>query len=241
MLEYDGDLHIPKNYLVNPPEISHTLGEYLAAEKITQLAVSETQKFGHVTYFWNGNRSGKYDDATETYIEIKSDIIPFEQRPWMKAADITDTLIDCIKSGKYKFLRVNFPNGDMVGHTGNFAATVIGVETVDLMLARILKAVDAAKGVAIITADHGNADEMYEIDKKTKLPAQNKDGSLKAKTAHTLNAVPCIFYGGSGYEIKQDKEFGLSNIAASIVNLLGYDAPEMWDESILTWDENALF
>ena len=229
MLEYDGDLHIPKKYLVAPPEISGTLGEYLANEKIMQLAISETQKFGHVTYFWNGNKSGKFDEATETYIEIKSDIVPFDQRPHMKAAEITDKLIEYIKSGDYKFLRVNFPNGDMVGHTGNMLATIIGVETVDLNLNRILKAVSEVNGVAIITADHGNADEMFEFDKKA-----NKL-STKSKTAHTLNPVPCIFCDNNNsdkYTVKAG-EFGLSNLAATFVNLLGYDAPDFWDESMI--------
>ncbi|MCL1792699.1 MAG: 2,3-bisphosphoglycerate-independent phosphoglycerate mutase [Oscillospiraceae bacterium] len=235
MLEYDGDLHIPKKYLVNPPEISGTLGECLAEGKITQLAVSETQKFGHVTYFWNGNKSGKFDEGTETYIEIKSDTAPFEQRPWMKAAEITDTLVEKIKSGKYRFIRANFPNGDMVGHTGDLAATIIGVETVDLQLARIIKAVDEAHGALVITADHGNADEMYETDKKTNAPVMDKNGQPKKKTAHTLNPVPCIFADNfcGGKYIFKNKDFGLSNLAATFVNLLGYEAPEFWDESMI--------
>jgi 2,3-bisphosphoglycerate-independent phosphoglycerate mutase len=235
MLEYDGDLHIPKKYLVNPPEISGTLSEYLANEKITQLAVSETQKFGHVTYFWNGNKSGKFDEKTETYIEIKSDMIPFEQRPQMKAVEITDILVEEIKSGKYKFIRANFPNGDMVGHTGDLAATIIGVETVDLQLSRIIKAVDEIRGVLIVTADHGNAEEMYETSQNTNVPLTGKDGQPKPKTAHSLNPVLCIFadnfYGGN-YIVK-NKEFGLSNLAATFVNLLGYEAPEFWDESMI--------
>ena len=86
---------------------------------MTQYALSETQKFGHVTYFWNGNRSGKFDEKTECYEEIKSDVVPFEQRPWMKCAEITDRLIEVADEGKFRFMRVNFPNGDMVGHTGN--------------------------------------------------------------------------------------------------------------------------
>ncbi|MBQ2718569.1 MAG: 2,3-bisphosphoglycerate-independent phosphoglycerate mutase, partial [Clostridia bacterium] len=111
MLEYDGDLHIPSHYLVNPPEITNTMGEYLTATGISQLAISETQKYGHVTYFWNGNKSGKFSEELETYIEIPSDVVPFEQRPWMKCAEITDRLIEELESGKYKTLRVNFPNG----------------------------------------------------------------------------------------------------------------------------------
>ena len=236
MLEYDGDLHIPSNFLVNPPDITNTMGEYLAGTGIAQLAISETQKYGHVTYFWNGNKSGKFDDALETYIEIPSDVVPFEQRPWMKCAEITDQLIDALRSGKYPCLRVNFPNGDMVGHTGNLLATRCSMEALDLQLKRILDVVDELHGVAVITADHGNADEMMELDKKGN-PKQNKDGSYKAKTSHTLNPVPCIIYDNfytDKYKVKADEgSFGLANVAATVVNLLGYEAPEMWNESIL--------
>ena len=236
MLEYDGDLHIPSKYLVNPPEISNTMSEYLTNTGITELAISETQKYGHVTYFWNGNKSGKFSDELETYIEIPSDVVPFEQRPWMKCAEITDQLIECLESGKYRYLRVNFPNGDMVGHTGNLQATICSMEALDLQLARILAVVDKLDGVALITADHGNADEMYEVDKKGNIKT-DKAGKAKAKTSHTLNPVPCIIYDNANadkYEIKEDNgTFGLSNVAATMVNLLGYEAPAMWDESII--------
>ncbi len=237
MLEYDGDLHIPSRYLVNPPEITNTMSEYLADAGVNQLAISETQKYGHVTYFWNGNKSGKFSEELETYIEIPSDRVPFEQRPWMKCAEITDKLIECIESGKYRYLRVNYPNGDMVGHTGSLAATRCGVEALDIQLGRLLAAVDRAGGVALITADHGNADEMYEMDKKTGQPKADKAGNLKAKTSHTLNPVPCIIYDNvtaDKYTVKEDKgQFGLSNVAATMVNLMGYEAPEMWNESII--------
>ena len=236
MLEYDGDLHIPSNYLVNPPEITNTMGEYLANTGVSQLAISETQKYGHVTYFWNGNKSGKFDEALETYIEVPSDVVPFEQRPWMKCAEITDKLIECLESGKYACLRVNFPNGDMVGHTGNILATRCSMEALDLQLKRLLEVVDKLKGVALITADHGNADEMYECDKKG-MPKAGKDGSFKAKTSHTLNPVPFIIYDNyysDKYTVKADNgEFGLSNVAATAVNFLGYEAPDMWDDSII--------
>ena len=237
MLEYDGDLHIPSRYLVSPPEITNTMTEYLVSAGVKSLAISETQKYGHVTYFWNGNKSGKFSEELETYIEIPSDVVPFEERPWMKCAEITDKLIECLRSGEYKYLRVNFPNGDMVGHTGSFLATECSMEALDLQLARILKVVDELHGVALITADHGNADEMYELDKKTGAPKANKDGSFKAKTSHTLNPVPFIVYDnfyGDKYSLKTGRaDFGLSNVAATTVNMLGYDAPDMWDESMV--------
>ena len=236
MLEYDGDLHIPSRYLVAPPEITNTMGEYLVSVGVTQLAMSETQKYGHVTYFWNGNRSGKFSEELETYIEVPSDVVPFEQRPWMKCAEITDRLIEELKSGKYKCLRVNFPNGDMVGHTGNLEATICSMEALDLQLGRILPVIDELRGVALITADHGNADEMFETDKKGDVKL-GKDGSHKAKTSHTLNRVPFIIYDNfyrDSYAVKADEgAFGLSNVAATAVNFLGYDAPSMWDESMI--------
>ena len=236
MLEYDGDLHIPSRFLVNPPEITNTMGEYLSDTGISQLAISETQKYGHVTYFWNGNKSGKFDEALETYIEVPSDVVPFEQRPWMKCAEITDKLIDCLRSGKYQCLRVNFPNGDMVGHTGNLLATRCSMEALDLQLKRLLDVVDELHGVAVITADHGNADEMYELDKKG-APKADKNGKFKAKTSHTLNPVPCIIYDNfysDKYSVKADDgSFGLSDVAATVVNLLGYEAPAMWDPSLI--------
>ena len=234
MLEYDGDLHIPSHYLVNPPEITNTMGEYLTATGISQLAISETQKYGHVTYFWNGNKSGKFSEELETYIEIPSDVVPFEQRPWMKCAEITDRLIEELESGKYRTLRVNFPNGDMVGHTGNFLATECSMEALDLQLARILAVVERLGGAALITADHGNADEMYELDKKGALKL-SKDGKPKAKTSHTLNRVPCILFDPCGGRTLRadDGSFGLANVAATVVNLLGYEAPAMWEKSLL--------
>ena len=236
MLEYDGDLHIPKKFLVSPPVIRNTLGELLANKGIAQLAISETQKYGHVTYFFNGNRSSKFNDDLEEYIEIPSDIVPFEQRPWMKSAEITDKLVELISENKYPFMRVNFPNGDMVGHTGVFESAVIGVESVDIALKRILPAIDAVGGMAIITADHGNAEEMYELAKDGS-PKADKDGRIKAKTSHTLNPVPCIFYDNTEnkdkYEVVDSDSYGLANIAATIADLLGVEKPECWEKSMI--------
>ena len=235
MLQYDGDLQLPKRFLVAPPAIKDTSGEWFSKSGLAQFACSETQKFGHVTYFWNGNRSNKFEG--ETWQEVPSDVVPFEQRPWMKAAEITDAMIAALQSGQYKVLRCNYANGDMVGHTGNFRAATMAIEAVDLALSRLLPAIDAAGGVALITADHGNADEMFELDKKTRQPAQNKDGSFKAKTAHTLNPVPLILYdnvSGGRLGLGQTDTAGLSSIAATVANLLGLQKHEKWDDSVLT-------
>ncbi len=223
MLQYDADLEIPKLFLTFPPKIKNTLSETLVAANITQYAISETQKYGHVTYFWNGNRSEKFSEELETFVEITSDVIPFEQRPWMKAAEITDQLVEAIESGKYDFLRTNYPNGDMVGHTGNYQATIIGVEAVDLQLKRVLDAVKRVDGILIVTADHGNADEMYD---------KPKEGQpYKAKTSHTLNKVPFIVYGAD-VEIAEG-DFGLANVAATVTKLLGVEANASWEKPII--------
>ncbi|MGB4467613.1 MAG: 2,3-bisphosphoglycerate-independent phosphoglycerate mutase [Azovibrio sp.] len=234
MLQYDGDLQLPKRFLVPPPAIQNTMGEWFAKTGIPQFACSETQKFGHVTYFWNGNRSGRFEG--ETWQEVPSDVVPFEQRPWMKSAEIADAMIAAIQSGKYRVLRCNFANGDMVGHTGNFRATTLAIEAVDLALERLLPVIDAAGGVALITADHGNADEMFELDKKTGQPAPDKDGAYQAKTAHTLNPVPLILYdnvSGGKLTLKQTENARLSNIAATVAHLIGREKHESWDESLL--------
>lgn len=235
MLQYDGDLRLPERFLVAPPAIQDTMGEWFAASGIAQFACSETQKFGHVTYFWNGNRSNKFEG--EVWQEVPSDVVPFEQRPWMKAAEITDAMVAALQTGRFRTLRCNFANGDMVGHTGDFRAATMAIEALDLALGRLLRAVDAAGGVALITADHGNADEMFELDKKTGLPATHKDGSFKAKTAHTLNPVPLILFGkaAAGLSLRQTETAGLSNLAATIANLLGLEAHPAWDESLLEW------
>jgi 2,3-bisphosphoglycerate-independent phosphoglycerate mutase len=234
MLQYDGDLKLPARFLVAPPAIKDTSGEWFSKLGITQFACSETQKFGHVTYFWNGNRSGKFEG--ETWQEIPSDVVPFEQRPWMKAAEIADAMIAALQSGQYKILRCNFANGDMVGHTGNFRAATMAVEAVDLALGRVLQAVHAAGGVALITADHGNADEMFELDKKTRQPSLNPDGSFKAKTAHTLNPVPLILYdnvSGGRLGLQQTESAGLASIAATVANLIGLEKHPAWDDGVL--------
>lgn len=260
MMEYDGDLHVPKQYLVAPPEIERTLGQYLSQNGVTQLAIAETQKYGHVTYFWNGNCSGLYDPESgryvdvpvkeetadtyqvrarrselESYLEVPSDVVPFEERPWMKAAEVTDALIAELRTKKFGFARVNYANGDMVGHTGDREAAVIAVEVVDRSLGRLLAVIDELDGVALITADHGNADEMYMRDEKKGGFKTSSDGRIQPKTSHTLNHVPFILYDPRG-ELSLSgsvKDAGLSNVAATVLNLLGYEAPEDYRASLL--------
>ena len=236
MMEYDGVLHVPAQYLVSPPSIDRTMAEYLCKTGIRQFSISETQKFGHVTYFFNGNKTGKFDEKLEEYVEIPSDIVPFEERPWMKCAEIADRVIAEVESGKWDLIKLNFPNGDMVGHTGVFEAVVCSMEAMDLQIGRIWDAIRKAGGVMVVTADHGNADDMYEHGKDGSLKLK-KDGEPKSKTSHSLNPVPCIICD-SAYNGEYSKELktglGISSIPATLMNLLGYDAPEDYDPSVIT-------
>jgi len=233
MMQYDGDLGIPRRYLVDPPAIDRPMGAYLAATGVRQLAISETQKFGHVTYFWNGNRSGKFDAALETHVEVPSDTRPFEERPWMKSAEITDALIDAVcdadRSGSgYGLVRVNYANGDMVGHTGRLDATVTAVEAVDLALGRLCRLCDELDGVLVVTADHGNADHMFE---------EKKTGARRQRTSHSLNRVPFAIYdpreASGGPAIDPPPGAGLANVAATVLELLGWVAPDDYERSLL--------
>lgn len=236
MMEYDGDTHVPGRYLVEPPAIERTMGEYLVHNQVSQLAISETQKYGHVTYFWNGNRSGKFDDGLETYIELGSDRVPFEQRPWMKAAEITDRLIAELRTGKHRFARVNYANGDMVGHTGSFEATVIAMQVIDLQLARLLREVEKMEGILMITADHGNADEMYQHGKDGKVVRDGKTGVPVIKTSHTINPVPFMIYDAKRndrYYVDEARSGGIANVTATCLELLGFVPPEDLQSSLL--------
>ena len=223
MLQYDGDLNIPEHYLVQPPVITNTLTEVLCKAGIREYALSETQKYGHVTYFWNGNRSGKVCEELETYEEIPSDVIPFDQAPAMKSREITEKMVEAMASGKYDFLRCNFPNGDMVGHTGVLDAVIYSMECVDNGLAAIKEAADKYGYTLLVTADHGNADQMTET----------KKGKTSVRTAHSLNPVPFIIWDNeTKYEIKEGA-YGLANVAPTIVKMMGIEAPACWEASMI--------
>ncbi len=236
MMQYDGDAGIPRNFLVSPPGITRTLGEYLADSGVPQLAISETQKFGHVTYFFNGNRAEKFNETLEDYVEVPSDRVPFEQRPWMKGAEITDKVIEAMRSGKYRFIRVNYPNGDMVGHTGVFSAVQIAVETVDLCLGRLVAAAKETGAILVVSADHGNSDDMYEHAKDGSVVKDKATGQPKPKTAHSLNPVPAIIYDPANLakaKLTAKTGLGISSLAATCLNLLGYQAPDDYTPSLV--------
>lgn len=234
MMQYDGDLGVPKNFLVPPPAISETMSEYLSKAGVKQFACSETQKYGHVTYFFNGNNSSKFE--TETYLEIPSDVIPFEQAPRMKADEITDAIVSAMKSGDYPFIRLNYPNGDMVGHTGDFAAVKTAVEAVDEGLGKLMAAAKETNSILVITADHGNSDDMCEVNKKTGEIKYDDEGRPKPKTAHSLNPVPAIVYDPAHQahaKLADVEKPGIANLAATCITLLGFEPPADYTPSIV--------
>ena len=233
MLQYDGDLLVPKNYLVDPPLIDRTMGEYLAEMGVPSFAISETQKFGHVTYFWNGNRSGYINEEIETYIEIPSDNVPFDEAPAMKAQEITDATIELLRSGNFRYGRVNYANGDMVGHTGNLEAAITAMETVDDCVRQLLDAIEELGGVLIYTSDHGNADKMF---------TETSDGNRIPMTSHTLAPVPFVIHDPEHkdeYHLDPPSDAGLSHIASTTLNLLGFQAPDDYQPSLIKFNKTS--
>jgi len=226
MMQYDGDEKIPANYLIAPPQIDRTLSHYLLTQKQRVFATSETQKFGHVTYFFNGNRSGRMDETLERYHEIPSDRLPFEQAPDMKAREITRGVCEAIGSGNFDHIRLNLANGDMVGHTGDFAATVRAIEVVDSCVGQLEKAAIQAGGVLIVTADHGNAEEMFQLDRKAGCYKLRADGEREVSTAHSLNPVPFILVDANkGWEIRPLPDAGIASIGSTLIQLAGFAPP----------------
>lgn len=235
MMEYDGDLHVPHHYLVSPPEITETLAEHLCDVGLKQFSISETQKYGHVTYFFNGNKSGKFNEKLEEYAEVPSDIVPFEQRPWMKCAEITDRVIEEIESGKWDFIKLNYPNGDMVGHTGVYEAVLCSMEALDLQLARLKEVAEKTGSVLLITADHGNADDMFEHKKDGSVKIK-ENGAPQAKTSHSLNPVPFIVYDPSyngEYSKELESGLGIASVASTVIRMLDYSVPKNYVPSIV--------
>ncbi|BDA43229.1 2,3-bisphosphoglycerate-independent phosphoglycerate mutase [Coccomyxa sp. Obi] len=237
MMQYDGDLKLPARFLVPPPAISGVSGELLANAGVSTFACSETQKFGHVTFFWNGNRSGYFKESLETYVEIPSDAVPFNEAPDMKAREITEAGKEALLSGKYQMVRINFANPDMVGHTGDLEACVGACSLVDKCVKELLDTVESLGGRWLLTADHGNADDMVQRAKKTNAPLFAEDGSPLPLTSHTLAPVP-VAIGGPGLpegtKFRDDlPNAGLANITATYLNLLGFATPSHMEPSLI--------
>ena len=224
MTQYDQDNQIPPDYLVGTPVVEEPFGKRILELGLKQFRLSETQKFAHVTFFYNGGYREPLDPLQENYHFIASDKIPsFAERPAMKAPGISKKAVEFINSGEYQYGLINFANADMVGHTGDLQATVRAVEAVDAALDNIVRAIDAVNGLLVITADHGNADEML---------ISNQNETLEISTKHSLNPVPFLIYDPlyiGDYRLKpfgQDYNNNLSNIAATNFLLLGQAVPD---------------
>jgi len=240
MMEYDGDLNIPPLFLVSPPAISRTISEYLVHNGVNQLAVAETQKFGHVTYFWNGNNSEPFDASLEDWIEIPSDNVSFDKKPQMKAREVCGEVVKDLETGAHRFVRVNFANGDMVGHTGSLEAAIEAMEVVDECMGRLEAAVREAGATMVVTADHGNLDMMWEVDKASQSVKLDSNGNPVLKTSHTLSPVPWCLVGAEAGRFTVNSAIegpGLANIAASLFMLLGFEAPPDYLPSLIQLTE----
>lgn len=236
MMEYDGDLHIPANYLVEPPEIDNTLSQTLLEHGSYLFACSETQKYGHVTYFWNGNRSGYLDKSHETYVEVPSDEgITFDRKPAMKAKEITDVVLKQLADSGFDFGRINYANGDMVGHTGNFAATVLAVEAVDREIGRLVEAARKTNTILLVTSDHGNADEMFDAKEEDSPGWESGLVKLRPKTAHTLSPVPLYIFDPAPrkWRLTPVKERTLSHVANTVLKMMGLPENELYLPSLV--------
>lgn len=244
MMQYDGDAGIPARFLVSPPSISRTVGEYVVKNGLKRYSVSETQKYGHVTYFYNGNRAAKFDENKEKYTCIPSYREREHTRPWMRAAEISDEILKELDDFKPDLMVINYANGDMVGHTGHMVAARLGMECVDLCLARVVPQIVKRGGVVVITADHGNCDIMADVGKDGKPKPGNQPEGWRAMVSHTKQPVPCVFTGAGidEYEIDESARWGndpncerpgIVNLASTVLNLLGFEAPEDFTPALL--------
>jgi len=223
MTEYETGL-CPNVLFPKPPKMKNILGEYLSNLGLTQLRCAETEKFAHVTFFFNDYREEPFRGEDRVLIESPRDVQTYDQKPEMSAYGVCDAVVKAVESKKYALIVVNFANGDMVGHTGNEPAAIKAVEAVDKCVERIAKAVDATGSAMLVTADHGNSDQLYEPELH------------EAHTRHTLNPVEVVLYGDGmqGKHLRQDGG-ALGDIAPTLLQMLGLKAPaEMTGKSLLT-------
>lgn len=199
-----------------PQVLTNTLGEYISDKGMAQLRIAETEKYAHVTFFFNGGVEKQYPGEDRILVKSPS-VATYDLQPEMSAYEVTDKLVPAIKSGKYDMIILNFANCDMVGHTGVFDAAVKAVEAVDECVGKVVDAIKEMGGVALITADHGNADKMVDTDGEP-------------FTAHTTNPVPfCVI----GYDCELKDGGRLADIAPTMLQILGLPQPEEMDGTSL--------
>jgi 2,3-bisphosphoglycerate-independent phosphoglycerate mutase len=217
MTRYSADLDVPVAF--GEQDVHETLAEALAEHHVRQLHVAETEKYAHVTYFFNGGREAEWEGETRVLVPSPRDVPSYDHAPEMSAAEVTSRFVDEVAAGDYAFAVVNFANPDMVGHTGSIAATVKAVETVDACLGKVVAAVEEKGGVALITADHGNAEQMLERDGRS------------PHTAHTTNPVPLIV---TDPEVTLRDTGELSDLAPTVLGFLGFKQPLQMTQKGLT-------
>lgn len=216
LTEYAADIDASCAY---PPQtLDNVLGQYLADQNKTQLRIAETEKYAHVTFFFNGGREEPFKNEDRTLIP-SPDVKTYDLKPEMSAFELTDELVAAIRSGKYDAIICNYANGDMVGHTGNFDAAVKAVEAVDKCLGQIVTAIEETGGELLITADHGNVEQM--LDPETNQPL----------TSHTSGPVPLVYVGTSGRQFVSDGS--LSDLAPTLLSLLNIPVPEEMTGKVL--------
>ncbi|PIP02953.1 MAG: 2,3-bisphosphoglycerate-independent phosphoglycerate mutase [Zetaproteobacteria bacterium CG12_big_fil_rev_8_21_14_0_65_54_13] len=235
MMVYDEDRNLPALQLMGPTKVDEPFGKRILELGIKQFRLTETQKYPHVTFFFNGGYRQPLDASMEDYILIPSDKrVSFADEPQMKSAEIAARAVELIQSGEYGFGLINFANADMVGHCGKIKPAIIAVEAVDAAVGKIIDALQACGGRALITADHGNAEEMQVYD---------KSGRAEACTKHSTNPVPCILFDPSydgSYRLHQprsgdDKALmpGLSHLAATLYAMMGKEPPADLNSSLI--------
>lgn len=215
LTQYSADIDAPSAFA--PAALNNVMGEWLAKHNKTQLRISETEKYAHVTFFFSGGKEDMF--AGEERILVPSpDVATYDLQPEMNSTLLTDKLVAAIESGKYDFIVCNYPNGDMVGHTGSFDAAVKACEAVDTCIGRVVKAAQDNGGECLITADHGNAEQMQD------------EVSGQAHTAHTCEPVPLIYVGRNASPAASGT---LSDISPSILHLMGMEQPQEMTGSVL--------
>ncbi len=216
LTEYHSEYDIPVAY---PAErLTNVFGDYISQLGMHQLRIAETEKYAHVTFFFNGGREEPFE-FEERILVPSPDVATYDQQPEMNAIKLTDHMVEAMEGGKYDVIICNYANADMVGHSGNFDAAVKAIETLDDCLARLLVSIEKAGGEMLVTADHGNAEMMF--NKETGQP----------HTAHTTNPVPFVYYGR---DAKMESTGALSDVAPTMLYLMGLEQPaEMTGRSLV--------
>ena len=210
LTEYADDINKFVEVAYRPQVLSNSLGEYLAAQNRTQLRIAETEKYAHVTFFFSGGREQPFPGEDRVLVPSPQ-VATYDLKPEMSAFEVTDKLEAAIRSGQYDAIICNFANGDMVGHTGNFDAAVKAVEALDICLGRLVKAIRDTDGQCLITADHGNVEQMLD-------PATGQ-----ALTSHTSGPVPLVYVGNGAWHFT--RQGSLSDIAPTLLTLMGLHVP----------------